>query len=67
MAGVVPAGGQTGKHIPDYLAVLRDGSRWLIDVRPASLVKDEDAVRFAAAAGGGPAPESHRAHGDRRR
>jgi hypothetical protein len=44
------ADGKTGKHIPDYLAVLRDGSRWLIDVRPASLVKDEDAVRFAAAA-----------------
>ncbi len=42
--------GETGRHIPDYLAVLRDGSWWLIDVRPASLVEDEDAVRFAAAA-----------------
>jgi hypothetical protein len=30
--------------------VFRDGSRWLLDVRPAVLVKDEDAVRFAAAA-----------------
>jgi hypothetical protein len=44
------AGGETGEHIPDFLAVLRDGSRWLLDVRPAGLVKDEDAVRFAAAA-----------------
>jgi hypothetical protein len=44
------AGGETGEHIPDFLAVFRDGSRWLLDVRPASLVKDEDAVRFAAAA-----------------
>ena len=30
--------------------MFRDGSRWLLDVRPAGLVKDEDAVRFAAAA-----------------
>jgi hypothetical protein len=30
--------------------VFRDGSRWLLDVRPARLVKKEDAVRFAAAA-----------------
>jgi hypothetical protein len=44
------AGGETGEHIPDFLAVFRDGSRWLLDVRPAVLVKDEDAVRFAAAA-----------------
>ncbi len=44
------AGGEAGEHIPDFLAVLRDGSRWLLDVRPAGLVKDEDAVRFAAAA-----------------
>ena len=29
--------------------MFRDGSRWLLDVRPARLVKDEDAVRFAAA------------------
>jgi hypothetical protein len=43
------AGGEAGEHIPDFLAVLRDGSRWLLDVRPARLVKDEDAVRFAAA------------------
>ena len=44
------AGGEAGEHIPDFLAVFRDGSRWLLDVRPAGLVKDEDAVRFAAAA-----------------
>ena len=43
-------GGDAGEHIPDFLAVFRDGSRWLLDVRPAGLVKDEDAVRFAAAA-----------------
>jgi hypothetical protein len=44
------AGGETREHVPDFLAVFRDGSRWLLDVRPAGLVKDEDAVRFAAAA-----------------
>ncbi|MGH3166866.1 MAG: TnsA-like heteromeric transposase endonuclease subunit, partial [Trebonia sp.] len=44
------AGGGPGEHIPDFLAVFRDGSRWLLDVRPARLVKREDAVRFAAAA-----------------
>ncbi len=35
-------------HIPDFLALLPGGS-WLFDVRPAALVKDEDAVKFAAA------------------
>jgi hypothetical protein len=44
------ASGNSGEHIPDFPAVFRDGSRWLLDVRPAGLVKDEDAVRFAAAA-----------------
>jgi hypothetical protein len=39
-----------GQHIPDFLAVFGDGGRWLFDVRPGRLVKDEDAVRFAAAA-----------------
>jgi hypothetical protein len=43
------AAGEAGEHVPDFLAVFRDGSRWLLDVRPAGLVKDEDAVRFAAA------------------
>ena len=36
-------------HTPDFLAVTRSGV-WLIDVRPASLVKDEDRESFAAAA-----------------
>ena len=44
------AGGKAGEHVPDFLAMFRDGSRWLFDVRPAGLVGDEDAVRFAAAA-----------------
>ncbi len=38
------------KHVPDFLAVFRDGSRWLLDVRPARLVEDDDATCFAAAA-----------------
>ena len=38
------------KHVPDFLAVFRDGSRWLFDVRPARLVKEDDATCFAAAA-----------------
>ena len=38
-----------GEHTPDFLAIFRDGARWLFDVRPARLIKDEDAVRFAAA------------------
>jgi len=37
-------------HVPDFLAVFRDGSRWLLDVRPARLVKQDDATCFAAAA-----------------
>ena len=44
------ADGETGEHVPDFVAVFRDGSRWLLDVRPAGLVKDEDSIRFAAAA-----------------
>jgi hypothetical protein len=43
------ASGDSGEHIPDFLAVFRDGSRWLLDVQPAGLVKGEDAVRFPAA------------------
>ena len=38
------------KHVPDFLAVFRDGSRWLLDVRPARLVKEDDVTCFAAAA-----------------
>jgi hypothetical protein len=44
------AGGGFLDHVPDFLAVFRDGSRWLLDVRPARLVGEDDAVRFAAAA-----------------
>lgn len=36
-------------HVPDYLAVTRAG-RWLVDVRPERLIKDEDRQAFAAAA-----------------
>ncbi|MEY9839507.1 hypothetical protein ABH941_004769 [Streptacidiphilus sp. EB103A] len=35
-------------HIPDYLALI-DGGMWLLDVRPMDLVKENDAVKFAAA------------------
>lgn len=35
-------------HIPDFLAVI-DGGMWLLDVRPMELVKDVDALKFAAA------------------
>jgi hypothetical protein len=44
------AGGGFREHIPDFLAVFRDGFRWLLDVRPARLVKEDDATCFAAAA-----------------
>lgn len=36
-------------HIPDFLA-LTPGASWLLDVRPGGLIKEEDEVRFAAAA-----------------
>ncbi len=38
-----------GEHIPDFLAIFRDGGKWLFDVRPAALIGAEDTVRFAAA------------------
>jgi hypothetical protein len=41
--------GEFREHTPDFLAVFGDGSRWLFDVRPAELVKEEDATCFAAA------------------
>jgi hypothetical protein len=44
------AAGEFREHTPDFLAVFRDGSRWLFDVRPADLVKEKDATCFAAAA-----------------
>jgi hypothetical protein len=36
-------------HTPDFLAVTRCGT-WLIDVRPAALIRDTDRESFAAAA-----------------
>ena len=42
------AAGEFRRHVPDFLAVFRDGSRWLFDVRPAELVEEEDATCFAA-------------------
>jgi hypothetical protein len=44
------AGGGFREHVPDFLAVFRDGSRWVFDVRPARLVGEDDATCFAAAA-----------------
>jgi hypothetical protein len=44
------ADGRFCRHVPDFLAVFRDGSRWLFDVRPARLVREDDATCFAAAA-----------------
>jgi hypothetical protein len=44
------AGGGFREHVPDFLAVFRDGSRWLLDVRPARLVREDDTTCFAAAA-----------------
>ncbi|MER7151402.1 TnsA-like heteromeric transposase endonuclease subunit [Streptomyces lydicus] len=37
-----------GWHVPDFLAVI-DGGMWLLDVRPANLIKESDALKFAAA------------------
>jgi hypothetical protein len=37
--------GEIREHVPDFLAVFRDGSRWLFDVRPAELVREEDTRR----------------------
>lgn len=35
-------------HIPDFLALI-SGGMWLLDVRPMELIKDGDALKFAAA------------------
>ncbi|MET9399230.1 TnsA-like heteromeric transposase endonuclease subunit [Kitasatospora sp. NPDC002965] len=35
-------------HVPDFLALMPGGSRWLLDVRPGHLIKDDDALKFAA-------------------
>jgi hypothetical protein len=37
------------RHVPDFLVIGRDGV-WLVNVRPQGRVKDEDRLRFAAAA-----------------
>ncbi|MEY9875872.1 hypothetical protein ABH931_005379 [Streptacidiphilus sp. MAP12-33] len=39
----------TGRHIPDFLALVAGGVL-LLDVRPAHLIKEDDAVKFAATA-----------------
>ncbi|WP_047121414.1 TnsA-like heteromeric transposase endonuclease subunit [Streptomyces leeuwenhoekii] len=35
-------------HTPDFLAVMGDGAHWLLDIRPAGLIGEMDAVKFAA-------------------
>jgi hypothetical protein len=42
------AGGR--EHVPDFLAFTREGVH-LVDVRPRDLIRDDDGVLFAAAAG----------------
>ncbi len=39
----------SASHIPDFLAVTRSGT-WLVDVRPADRIGDEDRIKFAASA-----------------
>ncbi|MCX4502198.1 TnsA-like heteromeric transposase endonuclease subunit [Streptomyces anulatus] len=41
------ADGHAG-HTPDFLAVMGNGGHWLLDVRPAGVVGELDAVKFAA-------------------
>lgn len=41
--------GGPASHTPDFLAVTRSGT-WLVDVRPADRVGDEDRIKFAASA-----------------
>ncbi|MFD7409489.1 hypothetical protein ACFV7R_44320 [Streptomyces sp. NPDC059866] len=36
-------------NTPDFLAAMPDGDRWLFDVRPERLVREADALKFAAA------------------
>jgi hypothetical protein len=43
------AAGGFRDHVPDFLAVFRDGSGWLFDVRPAGLIEEDDETCFAAA------------------
>ncbi|MFG2716622.1 TnsA-like heteromeric transposase endonuclease subunit [Streptomyces goshikiensis] len=39
----------SAEHIPDFLA-FTEGGCWLLDVRPGGLIRDLDALKFAAAA-----------------
>jgi hypothetical protein len=39
----------SAEHIPDFLALTRSGT-WLVDVRPADRIGDEDRIKFAASA-----------------
>ncbi|MFE2543619.1 TnsA-like heteromeric transposase endonuclease subunit [Actinacidiphila glaucinigra] len=41
--------GGLSRHVPDFLAVMTDGTRWLFDVRPQALIRSTDALKFAAA------------------
>ncbi|MFI9617048.1 TnsA-like heteromeric transposase endonuclease subunit [Streptomyces sp. NPDC052023] len=41
--------GGRAAHTPDFLAIWPDGGRRLFDVRPRRLVREDDAVKFAAA------------------
>jgi hypothetical protein len=43
------AAGGSAEHIPDFLALTRGGI-WLIDVRPAGRIGEQDRVKFAASA-----------------
>ncbi|MFJ4090889.1 TnsA-like heteromeric transposase endonuclease subunit [Kitasatospora sp. NPDC089913] len=40
--------GGRSAHVPDFLAVMPDGGRWVLDVRPVGLIRDDDLVKFAA-------------------
>ncbi|MFJ7015799.1 hypothetical protein [Streptomyces albogriseolus] len=40
--------GRHAWHIPDFLGVI-GGGMWLTDVRPMELIKEGDALKFAAA------------------
>ncbi|WP_409239432.1 TnsA-like heteromeric transposase endonuclease subunit [Streptomyces sp. PA5.6] len=41
------AGGRM-EHTPDFLAVMADGGRWLLDVRPRPRIGEDDELKFAA-------------------
>ncbi|MFE2874513.1 hypothetical protein ACFXG6_01640 [Streptomyces roseus] len=36
------------EHTPDFLAVMADGGRWLLDVRPRPRIGEVDELKFAA-------------------